>query len=59
MAPLLHIARGSSATHAMLLLEYGANINATPVSGQIPLTAAIQHNNHAVPRLLLDRMFEI
>lgn len=32
--PLMHVARGSSATHAMLLLEYGANINATSTSGQ-------------------------
>lgn len=58
MTPLLHVARGSSATHAMLLLEYGANINATSRTEQTPLTAAIEHNNHAVLKLLLARWFE-
>lgn len=38
--PLMHIARGSSVTNAMLLLEYGADINATSTSGQTPLTYA-------------------
>lgn len=58
MTPLLHVSRGSSATHAMLLLEYGANINATSKTEQTPLTAAIEHNNHGVLRLLLERWFE-
>ncbi|KAG8159243.1 hypothetical protein KVR01_010904 [Diaporthe batatas] len=58
MTPLLHVARGSSATQAMLLLEYGANINATSKTEQTPLTAAIEHNNHGVLRLLLERWFE-
>ncbi|OAA52958.1 ankyrin repeat containing protein [Cordyceps fumosorosea ARSEF 2679] len=55
VTPLLHVARSSSATHAMLLLEYGANINAKSRSNQSPLTAAIQCNNHAVLKLLLER----
>jgi hypothetical protein len=42
----------------MLLLEYGANINATSKNGQTPLTTAIQYNNHPVLRLLLERWFE-
>ncbi|KAJ6788207.1 hypothetical protein PWT90_02172 [Aphanocladium album] len=58
ITPLLHVARGSSAAHAMLLLEYGANINACSKAMQSPLTAAIQYNNHAVLKLLLERWSE-
>lgn len=35
--------------------EYGANINATSVCGQTPLTVAIQYNNYTVLKLLLER----
>lgn len=56
--PLLHVARGNSAAHAILLLEYGADINTTSKNGQMPLTTAIQYNNHPVLRLLLERWFE-
>ncbi|KAJ3493277.1 hypothetical protein NLG97_g4831 [Lecanicillium saksenae] len=55
ITPLLHVARGSSAAHAMLLLEYGTNINACSKSMQTPLTAAIHYNNHAVLKMLLER----
>lgn len=58
VTPLLHVSRGSSVAHAMLLLEYGANINARSKNMQTPLTAAIQYNNHAVLKLLLERWSE-
>lgn len=53
--PLLHVSRVNSAAHAVLLLDYGANINAKLTSGETPLTTAIQHNNHDVLRLFLTR----
>ncbi|TGO80422.1 hypothetical protein BELL_0007g00120 [Botrytis elliptica] len=58
VTPLLQVARGNSASHAMLLLEYGANINVTSKAGRKPLTTAIIHNNHNVLQLLLDRWYE-
>ncbi len=42
----------------MILLEYGADLNATSKAGQTPLTTAIAYNNHSVLKLLLDRWFE-
>ena len=56
--PLLHVARSSSAGHAMLLLEYGANINVTSKDGRTPLTTAIVYNNYTVLQLLLDRWYK-
>ncbi|KAF7883922.1 hypothetical protein EAF00_011234 [Botryotinia globosa] len=56
--PLLQVARGNSARHAMLLLEYEANINVTSKAGRTPLTTAIIHNNHNVLQLLLDCWYE-
>lgn len=47
----MHLVRGSSATHAMLLLSTAQT--STPPRGAD--TAAIQHNNHAVLKLLLAR----
>jgi hypothetical protein len=58
VTPLLHIARGNSASHAMLLLEYGAQINVTSKDDRTPLTTAIIYNNHNVLQLLLDRWYE-
>ena len=55
VTPLLQVARGNSASHAMLLLEYRADINVTSKDGQTPLTTAIIYNNHKVLELLLDR----
>jgi ankyrin repeat protein len=43
---------------ALLLLEYGANLNATSHDGMTPLTVAIVHNNHQVLQLFVDRCFE-
>ncbi|MCJ1438900.1 hypothetical protein MMC27_008290 [Xylographa pallens] len=43
---------------AILLLKYGADINAQSTAGQTPLTTAIAYNSHNVLQLLLDRWFE-
>ncbi|KAJ4287018.1 hypothetical protein N0V90_012899 [Kalmusia sp. IMI 367209] len=58
ITPLIHTARTDNVDFAMLLLEYGANINATTATGQTPLTTAITLNSHNVLRLLLDRWYE-
>lgn len=58
VVPLLHAARGKPSSFAKLLLDYGANINATSKNEHTPLTTSIVHNNHGVLRLLLDRWFE-
>lgn len=42
----------------MLLLEYGADINAISVDGSTPLTTAITYNSHNVLQLILDRWHE-
>jgi hypothetical protein len=56
VALLLQVARGNSASHAMLLLEYVAYI--TSKDGRTPLTTAIIYNNHNVLELLLDWWYE-
>ena len=58
MTALIHSARRDNASFAFLLLEGGANINATSVTGETPLTTAIAYNSHNVLQLLLDRWFE-
>ena len=58
MTGLIHSARRDNASFATLLLEYGANINATSAASQTPLTTAVAYNSHNVLRLLLDRWFE-
>lgn len=58
MTALIHSARRDNANFAFLLLENGANINATSVTGETPLTTAIAYNSHNVLQLLLDRWFE-
>ena len=55
---LIHAARTNKASFARILLEYGANINATSTLGQTPLTTAFAYNSHDVLQLLLDRWFE-
>ncbi|KAA6408740.1 MAG: hypothetical protein FRX48_07083 [Lasallia pustulata] len=56
--PLIHVARTDNVSFALLLLEYGANINASSTTEQTPLTTAITFNSHKVLQLLLDRWFE-
>ena len=58
MTPLIHASRRDRADFAVLLLEYGADINAKSALGQTPLTTAIAYNSHNVLQLLLDRWFE-
>jgi ankyrin repeat protein len=55
---LLHVARDNSASYAMLLLEYRAEINVTSKDSRTPLTTAIVYNNRSVLQLLLDRWYE-
>jgi ankyrin repeat protein len=55
---LIHAARTDKASFAMLLLEYGANLNANSTLGQTPLTTAIAYNSHNVLELLLHQRFE-
>ncbi len=52
---LIHAARTDNIDFAILLLEYGANINAVTIVGATPLTTAITSNSHSVLRLLLER----
>lgn len=58
MTGLIHAARRDNTSFGILLLEYGANINATSAAGQTPLTTAVANNSHNILRLLLDRWFE-
>ena len=58
MTPLIHASRRDMAGFAVLLLEYGADINAKSALGQTPLTTAIAYNSHNMLQLLLDRWFE-
>lgn len=55
---LIHVARTDNVEFALLLLEYGADINATSITGETPLTTAIIYNSHKVFRLLLQRWVE-
>lgn len=43
---------------ALILLEWGADLNVVSSNGRTPLTTAIIHNNHAVLRLFVDRCYE-
>lgn len=57
--PLIHVTRSGDYDFAMLLLVYGANLNARTRLWQTPLTIAIAYNSHKVLRLLLDQWFEL
>ena len=52
---IIHASRLDNVSFAILLLEYGAYINAVSIAEQTPLTTAITYNSHAVLKLLLDR----
>jgi ankyrin repeat protein len=58
LTALHSVARTHNTECALLLLEYGANLNAMSSNGQTPLTTAIIHNNHPVLRLFVDRCYE-
>ena len=55
---LIHAARTDNSSFAMLLPEYGADINAKSITGTTPLTTAITYNSHNVLQLILDRWHE-
>ena len=56
--PLFNVARLDKVDFAEILLDYGANINATSTCGQTVLTTAITYNSHNVLRLLLEQWRE-
>lgn len=58
LTALHSVARTHNTECALLLLEYGADLNAMSRNGQTPLTTAIIHNNHPVLRLFVDRCYE-
>lgn len=58
LTALHSVARTHNTECAVLLLEYGADINAMSSNGRTPLTIAIIHNNHPVLRLFVDRCYE-
>ena len=58
MTGLIHAACRDNASFGILLLEYGASINATSATGQTPLTTAVAYSSHNIPRLHLDPWFE-
>lgn len=55
---LFYAAQKDDARLAILLLEYGAEINVFSSTGDTPLTTAITHNSHHVLQLLLERWHE-
>lgn len=58
LTALHSVARTHNTECALLLLEYGADLNATSTQGQTPMTVAITHNNHPVLRLFVDQCYE-
>jgi ankyrin repeat protein len=58
LTALHSVARTHNTECALLLLEYGADLNAISSNGRTPLTTAIIHNNHSVLQLFLDRCYE-
>ena len=58
LTALHSVARTHNTECALLLLEYGATLNAASRNGQTPLTTAIIHNNHRVLQLFVDRCHE-
>ena len=58
MTSLHQVARTDNASFALTLLEYGANVNATTLVGETPLTITITYNSYNLLQLLLDRWFE-
>ena len=58
LTALHSVARTHNIECALLLLEYGANLNAMSTNGRTPLMTAIVHNNHPVLRLFVGRCYD-
>ncbi|KAL8714060.1 MAG: hypothetical protein Q9225_006643 [Loekoesia sp. 1 TL-2023] len=58
LTALHSVARTENVDCALLLLEYGADLNAISSNGKTPLTTAIIYNNHPVLRLFVDCCYE-
>ena len=58
LTALHSVARTQNVDCALLLLEYGADLNAMSINNGTPLTTAIIHNNHPVLQLFVDRCYE-
>lgn len=58
LTALHSVARTHNTECALLLLEYGADLNAMSSHGRTPLTTAIIHNNHPVLQLFTDQCWE-
>lgn len=52
------VARTKNVDCVLLLLEFGADLNAMSSNGRTPLTTAIIYNNHPVLQLFVDRCHE-
>ena len=55
LTALHQVARCNTASHAAVLLDRHADVNARSKDGQTPLILATIYNNHSVLRLLLER----
>ena len=52
------VARTKNVECALLLLQFGADMNASPGNTGSPLKVAITHNNHPVLQLFVDQCYE-
>ncbi|OAL52612.1 hypothetical protein IQ07DRAFT_585764 [Pyrenochaeta sp. DS3sAY3a] len=58
LTALHSVARTQNVDCALLLLEFGADLNAVSSTGKTPLATAIIHNNHPVIKLFVDRCYD-
>ncbi|KAM7215308.1 ankyrin [Rhypophila decipiens] len=58
MTALHSVASTQNVESALVLLEWGADLNAVSRNGRTPLTTAIVYNNHPVLRLFIERCYE-
>lgn len=58
LTALHSVARTQNVDCALLLLEFGADLNAMFNNGRTPLTTAITYNNHPVLQLFVNRCYQ-
>lgn len=58
LTALHSVARTQNVDCALLLLEFGADLNAMSSNGRTPLTTAITYNNHPVLQLFVNRCYQ-